>query len=148
MSTSQLSDSNSKINKSSANVSTNQLIPRTLSPAGNSRRTMSPNASQLNLSEEKGKGASSSSSKKDNKSLDVPSSFDSARAPMLSPGADHKDYNRYKYYSALRTGYAHLGIDQPELEPPKHVIDNALFLFQPFGKYLSPTLYNLSLSLE
>ncbi len=68
---------------------------------------MSPNTSQL-VSEEKNK-----SSKKD--TLDVPSSFDSARAPMLSPEASHKDYNRYKYYSALRTGYAHLGIDQPEL---------------------------------
>ena len=90
---------------------------------------MSPNTSQLVSDEKNTKG---SSSKKD-KSLD-PASFDSARAPMLSPHAEHKDYNRYKYYSALRTGYAHLGIDQPELEPPGHVIDNALFLFQPFGK--------------
>ncbi len=68
---------------------------------------MSPNTSQFASDE---KNAKSSSSKKD-KSLDVPSSFDSARAPMLSPSEDHKDYNRYKYYSALRTGYAHLGID-------------------------------------
>ena len=72
---------------------------------------MSPNTSQFVSEEKKNKG---STSKKDN-SLDVPSSFDSARAPMLSPGESHKDYNRYKYYSALRTGYAHLGIDQPEL---------------------------------
>ena len=48
---------------------------------------------------------------------------------MLSPKADHKDYNRYKYYSALRTGYAHLGIEEPALEPPSHVVDNELFLF-------------------
>jgi len=49
---------------------------------------------------------------------------------MLSPKADHKDYNRFKYYSALRTGYGHLGIEQPELEPPTHVIEPELFLFK------------------
>ena len=38
-------------------------------------------------------------------------SFDSSRAPMLSPSRGHKDYNRFKYYSALRTGYGHLGIE-------------------------------------
>ena len=36
-------------------------------------------------------------------------SADSQRAPMLSPSRGHKDYNRFKYYSALRTGYGHLG---------------------------------------
>ena len=36
-------------------------------------------------------------------------SMDSQRAPMLSPSRGHKDYNRFKYYSALRTGYGHLG---------------------------------------
>jgi len=35
------------------------------------------------------------------------------RAPMISPDSTHKDYNRYKYYSALRTGYAHLGMEEP-----------------------------------
>ena len=56
---------------------------------------------------------------------------------MLSPDATHKNYNRFKYYSALRTGYGHLGIEQPELEPPSHVIDNDLFLFKlPFSKYI------------
>ena len=55
---------------------------------------------------------------------------------MLSPNSDHKDYQRLKYYSALRTGYAHLGIDSPDLEPPSHVIDPQLFLFKlPFSKY-------------
>ena len=60
---------------------------------------------------------------------------------MLSPSFDHKDYNRMKYYSALRTGYAHLGIEQPELEPPAHIIDQQLFLFQnPFSKFTIPNL--------
>ena len=55
---------------------------------------------------------------------------------MLSPAQGHKDYQRFKYYSALRTGYAHLGIEEPSLEPPSHVIDKELFVFQsPFGKY-------------
>jgi len=35
------------------------------------------------------------------------------RSPMLTPGTTHKDYNRLKYYSALRTGYSHLGIEEP-----------------------------------
>ena len=48
---------------------------------------------------------------------------------MLSPKADHKDYQRLKYYSALRTGYAHLGLEEPSLEPPEHIIDKNLFLF-------------------
>ena len=53
---------------------------------------------------------------------------------MLSPTESHKDYNRMKYYSALRTGYGHLGVEQPPLEPPAHIIDKELFLFQsPFG---------------
>ena len=62
-------------------------------------------------------------------------SKDSARQPILSPRVGHKDYQRYKYYSALRTGYAHLGIEEPKLEPPTHVVDNELFLFQFFSKY-------------
>jgi len=49
---------------------------------------------------------------------------------MLSPNSGHKNYNRFKYYSALRTGFGHLGYEQPELEPPSHVIDQELFLFQ------------------
>jgi len=62
-------------------------------------------------------------------SSNVDISHDSARSPMLSPKFDHKDYNRMKYYSALRTGYAHLGIEEQNLEPPSHIIDKALFLF-------------------
>ena len=65
-------------------------------------------------------------------------SKDSARQPILSPRAGHKDYQRYKYYSALRTGYAHLGIEEPKLEPPTHVVDNELFLFQFFSKSSEP----------
>ena len=57
---------------------------------------------------------------------------------MISPSSGHKDYQRYKYYSALRTGYAHLGIEEPKLEPPSHVVDNELFLFQLFSKYSDP----------
>ena len=55
---------------------------------------------------------------------------------MLSPKPDHKNYHRFKYYSALRTGYGHLGIEQPALEPPTHIIDPNLFLFKlPFCKF-------------
>jgi hypothetical protein len=32
-----------------------------------------------------------------------------ARSPMLSPRSSHEQYNRLKYYSALKTGYRHLG---------------------------------------
>ena len=45
---------------------------------------------------------------------------------MLSPRT-HKDYNRFKYYSALKSGYEHLNKEQ-FLSIPKHVIDDALFL--------------------
>lgn len=58
------------------------------------------------------------------------------RPAMLSPKASHKDYNRYKYYSALRTGYKHLAPDETDtfLNPPVHVIDSNLFkLHNPFG---------------
>jgi len=118
-------------NRGSGNNASVNVIPRTLSPAGNKRRTMSPNTSQF-VSEEKSNNMGSTSKKNTLENPDK--SYDSARAPMLSPRPEHKDYNRYKYYSALRTGYAHLGIDQPELEPPSHVIDNALFLLNPFCK--------------
>lgn len=61
---------------------------------------------------------------------------------MLSPHSGHKDYNRYKYYSALRTGYQHLGMEEPKLEPPSHVIDPTLFVFQlPFSKF-KPFVYH------
>ena len=58
-----------------------------------------------------------------------------SRAPMLSPNSGHRDYNRYKYYSALRTGYKHLGEETSTfLEPPKHVIDQNLFIiYNPFS---------------
>ena len=51
------------------------------------------------------------SAEKTRKTNDPPSPLDSSgsRAPMLSPTSGHRDYNRYKYYSALRTGYKHLG---------------------------------------
>ena len=54
---------------------------------------------------------------------------------MLSPTSGHRDYNRYKYYSALRTGYKHLGEETSTfLEPPKHVIDQNLFIiYNPFS---------------
>lgn len=71
------------------------------------------------------------------KTNDPPSPLDSSgsRAPMLSPTSGHRDYNRYKYYSALRTGYKHLGQESPTfLEPPKHVIDQNLFvIYNPFS---------------
>ena len=54
---------------------------------------------------------------------------------MLSPNASHRDYNRMKYYSALRTGYKHLGKEESAkfLEPPEHVVDENLFIiYNPF----------------
>ena len=59
-----------------------------------------------------------------------------SRSAMLSPSNTHRDYNRYKYYSALRTGFKHLGQeDQAFLEPPSHIIDHNLFLIHnPFNK--------------
>lgn len=52
-------------------------------------------------------------------------SSDSERPPILSPRANHKDYNRFKYYSALRTGYKHLTPETKDsfLNPPAHIID-------------------------
>ena len=84
------------------------------------------------------------SAEKTRKTNDPPSPLDSSgsRAPMLSPTSGHRDYNRYKYYSALRTGYKHLGQENPTfLEPPKHVIDHNLFvIYNPFS---SPREYLL-----
>jgi hypothetical protein len=40
---------------------------------------------------------------------------------MLSPRGT-SEYNRYKYYSALKTGYKHLGNKVEFLDIPKHVI--------------------------
>ena len=70
---------------------------------------------------------------------------------MLSPTSGHRDYNRYKYYSALRTGYKHLGQeDAAFLEPPKHVIDQNLFIIHnPFSaprKYIKPCCLTLIIS--
>ena len=104
-----------------ADQSRETMIPRTLSPRGGERRTMSPNASPNASANDIEPGQLSPSKAKD-------LSVDSQRNPMLTSN-DHKDYQRYKYYSALRTGYGHLGLDRPELEPPSHVIDKELFLF-------------------
>ena len=110
------------------------------------RRTLSPNASP-NISQiqeestlrEKTMGEKRSSMIGSVEKSMSNSSMDGQRAPMLSPSRGHKDYNRFKYYSALRTGYGHLGQQPPELEPPTHVIDETLFLFKiPFGKSLPP----------
>lgn len=41
-------------------------------------------------------------------------------------------YNRYKYYSAIKTGFKHMHVtegDNEFLRPPTHVIDEQLFLF-------------------
>jgi hypothetical protein len=48
------------------------------------------------------------------------------RPAMLSPRG-HKDYNRMKYYSALKTGYKHLNKEE-FLKVPKHVIDDTLYV--------------------
>ena len=60
---------------------------------------------------------------------------------MRSPHSGHKNYNRFKYYSALRTGLKHLPnspnaqLDSSILEPPSHVIDDDLYVFNlPFIK--------------
>ena len=70
---------------------------------------MSPNTSQINPVDSSGEKGNSmmSGSKKDK--MDI--SIESARQPMLSPSETHKDYQRFKYYSALRTGYGHLGVE-------------------------------------
>ena len=47
-------------------------------------------------------------------------SVDSQRAPMLSPSRGHKDYNRFKYYSALRTGWGDIKLWTTKL-PNKEV---------------------------
>lgn len=60
------------------------------------------------------------------------------RPAILSPSPNHRDYNRYKYYSALRTGFNHLNpeaADEAFLEVPLHVVDENLFLLMnPFHK--------------
>ena len=62
-------------------------------------------------------------------------SIDMSRSPIKSPNQNHRDYNRFKYYSALRTGFKHIGRDQELLTPPVHVVDEDLFLLQiPFIK--------------
>lgn len=52
---------------------------------------------------------------------------------MLTPPGSHKDYNRFKYYSALRSGFKHMPEegrhDESFLEPPVHVVDPELFVF-------------------
>ena len=67
----------------------------------------------------------------------------------MSPGASSPIYNRFKYYSALKTGFEHLQPQQPQeggeqnpeiFETPVHLIHTEQFLFlNPFesSKYLS-----------
>jgi len=65
------------------------------------------------------------------------STMSAPRSPILTPGSAHKDYNRYKYYSALRTGYKHLTPETSEdfLAPPQHVINsNYVLLHNPFAE--------------
>ena len=38
-------------------------------------------------------------------------SFEAGRAAIMSPTNTNRQYNRLKYYSALRTGYKHLATD-------------------------------------
>jgi hypothetical protein len=61
-------------------------------------------------------------------------SEDSNRPPIAtSPG--HSQYNRLKYYSALRTGYQQLGSKEDFLRIPKHVIDPILYvIYAPFAQ--------------
>jgi hypothetical protein len=70
------------------------------------------------------------------------------RPALLSPKSDHRDYNRYKYYSALRTGYKHLAPEVREsfLKPPTHVVDANLFLLQhPFQEVGKPSTMAITL---
>ena len=48
------------------------------------------------------------------------------RPPILSPRG-HKDYNRFKYYSALKTGFKHMH-KEDVLNIPKNMIDEQLFV--------------------
>ena len=80
------------------------------------------------------------------------------RPPVISPavGSRHKDYNRLKYYSKLRTSILsyssdtgnenYINDDVDFLRPPRHVIDTKLFLLHiPFtqkSKYFS-SVYNI-----
>ena len=68
--------------------------------------------------------------------------FSYERPPIMSPTQNHKDYQRYKYYSCLRTGYVHLGqekVSSDLLMPPLHTIDVELLKyanpFAPLSKY-------------
>lgn len=50
-----------------------------------------------------------------------------ARNPILNDRTS-KNYHRFKYYSALKTGYKHLGNQGEYLEIPHHVIDANMFV--------------------
>jgi solute carrier family 38 (sodium-coupled neutral amino acid transporter), member 9 len=61
-----------------------------------------------------------------------------SRPAALSPSTNHRNYNRHKYYSALRTGYKHLANEdfkEDFLATPEHVIDQDLFIiwWNPFA---------------
>ena len=81
-----------------------------------------PNPNQINASE------ISENFSKDMSKKTVNSDFSqNSRQPILASPA-HKDYNRLKYYSALKTGYKHMGAKESFLNIPHHTIDEDLFL--------------------
>jgi hypothetical protein len=53
---------------------------------------------------------------------------------MLSPRGS-EDYNRFKYYSALKTGYKHLGERDDFLNIPRNIVpeDNPYLVKVSFG---------------
>ncbi len=52
--------------------------------------------------------------------------LEETRSPMLASPVQ-PGYNRFKYYSALRTGYKQLNQKDSFLKVPMHVIDPQLF---------------------
>ena len=63
------------------------------------------------------------------------------RSPHLSPRGSN-NYNRFKYYSALKTGYQHLSLQEENdfLSIPHHVIDEQIFV-PDFTMHRSITLF-------
>ena len=60
---------------------------------------------------------------------DLPNTSNESREPLAASPL-RQDYNRLKYYSALRTGYRHLGKEAKDsfLSTPHHVINPDLFV--------------------
>ena len=84
----------------------------------------------------------------DTNSFEISGSGDQSvsRSAIMSPSQTHRDYNRMKYYSALKTGFRHMGNESDILQPPVHVIDQNLFLLQiPFAK--ARKYYRISLAI-